>query len=341
MTDQPVVEKEERVTEMTLHTGTEPSFKGMHEASRMDIIRALNWYALNKTRDDSISWFIKKFPDVSKDAIDIVGNAGFLIRMADRGMPYDDAIANYVMKRYHEAVQFTNDLKNTPKVEKHKVEKSEIVRDDVLDSYIEQVDLSTDQVIITGKGEVPVFGDMTTSQRKLVVSYIKSRIEEIVEDSKHEESGYSGIRQTNALVKILTSILTVIDKTVPIKQRKPRAKKPVSPDRLLRKFKSVKLADGVKLAKLIGAKGALVYDEARRKIVFFEGTSEGLSVKGASIINVSNSSMSKNLRNPEEQLKEIKGHPFRTTQKLITDINSKAQEPRTRGNENWTILAIF
>lgn len=345
VSDQSTVDVEANVkrgTEMSIHIGSEPSFKGKLDVSNYEIGRALSWYSLNKEREDSCNWFIRKFPDVSKDAINIIGNAGFLVRMVDRGLPYDETVSGHIMARYKEALDFTNNQKEKPK-EKTKEKDTVVipVRDTVLDGYLEMVDTATDAVIKTGKGIDVAFGDMTATQRKAVVAYVKDRIKEVESEMDEEECGYKGIREMNALVKTLNNILVTIDKTVPTKQRKVRAKKPVMPEKLVRKFKDVKLADGIKLTKMIGAKGALVFDEARRKIMFFEGTAEGLSIKGASIINIASTSMSKTLRNPDEQLPTLVGQPFRTTQKLVSDIKSVSKAPRPRGNENWTILAIF
>ena len=337
--------KEETVSRadehMEKHVGTEPNFRSKLEVSNLDLIKALNWYSANKTLDDSASYFIKKFPDVSKDAANVIGNAGFLVRMADRGLPYDEKTAAHIMSRYNEAIAYTKRSKAQEKTAEKKAAAILGIcmgRDETLDTIIGDINGCIDEIITTGKSSLPVIvGVVKTNQRKVIIKFCQDNIKRIEAEKEEEDSGYT-TRHANALVKLLAGVLTVLDKDVPARAVRP--KKAYTPDRLMKSFKAT-FAEGVKKNKLIGAKAALVYDSQHRHIMLIDGTSEGLSVKGASIINIATSSVRKTLRKPDEFLPTVTGQTYRNVMNLIKHIKSTEQAPRPRATETWSILAIW
>jgi hypothetical protein len=328
----------QRTNAMDLHLGFEPKFKGVLEVSKSDMMRSLNWYLANKTRDDSVMWFIKKFPDVTKAASDIIGNAGFLVRMTDRGLPFDQAISDHIQSRYVAALKVVSVVKEERKAAAvNKV----VARDTVLDGFMESIDYAIDDVLTTGTVKVPTFNGLKPVHKRAILKFVKSKIAEYESDETFDESAYRNKREVNALIRLMSGIATALDKTtVAKKPRKVKPKKAVLPEKVVLKFKA-KVSDGVKLTKLVGAKGALVFDEQRRRIMFFEGTTDGLSVKGTTLINVASTSVAKTLRKPEEQLPQIKGLAFRAAQKAINEIKGVALTPKARGKESWLILAIY
>jgi hypothetical protein len=302
---------------------------------------ALNWYSLNKTRDDSASWFIKRFPDVSKEAIHVISNMGYVVRMIDRGMPTDSALNARIEKRYNEALRYT---KNIPKV----VEKEKPVdvvcgisvnRDEMLDNIIGDINCAMDDIITTGKADVPKIIDvLKTSQRKQIIEFCKKALKSIENEMTQDECGYS-IREGNALIKMLTTMLGGLDASSPAK--KARKAKAYTPEKLMKGF-TAKFEEGIKPVKLIGAKAALVYDTERRLLSLFEGAGDsGLSVKTTSITGYAATSVRKTLRKPDEVLPTLKGLTYRNTMLLLKAIRATEQSVIPRLTANHTILAIW
>lgn len=130
--------------------------------------------------------------------------------------------------------------------------------------------------------------------------------------------------------------------------KKPRAKKIVPADKLVAKVK-FKMTDdklgvtSVPAVGLIGAQSAIVYNAKTRKIgMYIAKTSEGLSVKGTSIINFTEKSMQKTLRKPAEQLKDMKlQNTQRRVETWISAIKATDTVLNGRLNADIMILKVF
>jgi DNA-directed RNA polymerase beta' subunit len=127
--------------------------------------------------------------------------------------------------------------------------------------------------------------------------------------------------------------------------KKPRAKKVKPAEELVKKIK-FKMTDdklgvtSVPAAGVIGAQAAIVYNAKTRKIgMYIAKTSEGLSVKGTSIIDFTEKSVQKTLRKPAEQLKDFK---LQNTQRRVESWLSaiKATDTMLNGRMNADIMIL-
>jgi len=130
--------------------------------------------------------------------------------------------------------------------------------------------------------------------------------------------------------------------------KKPRAKKVKPAEELVKKIK-FKMTDdklgvtSVPAAGLIGAQAAIVYNAKTRKMgMYVAKTSDGLNVKGTSIINFTDKSVQKTLRKPADQLKDFK---LQNTQRRVETWLSaiKATDTMLNGrmNQDIMILKVF
>jgi len=130
--------------------------------------------------------------------------------------------------------------------------------------------------------------------------------------------------------------------------KKPRAKKVKPAEELVKKIK-FKMTDdklgvtSVPATGVIGAQAAIVYNAKTRKIgMYIAKTSEGLSVKGTSIIDFTEKSVQKTLRKPADQLKDFK---LQNTQRRVETWLSaiKATDTMLNGrmNQDIMILKVF
>jgi hypothetical protein len=127
--------------------------------------------------------------------------------------------------------------------------------------------------------------------------------------------------------------------------KKPRSTKIKPAEELVKKIK-VKLTDdklgitSVPAAGLIGAQAAIVYNSKTRKLgVYIAKTSDGLGVKGSSLVNFTDKSVQKTLRKPAEQLKDLK---LQNTQRRVeTWIGTiKATDTLLNGRMNADIMIL-
>jgi hypothetical protein len=169
--------------------------------------------------------------------------------------------------------------------------------------------------------------------------------EQLSEAYKHNSR-----RNVKKLIDFYESIVSACDQIAAEAKvlKKPRAKKVKPAEDLVKKLK-FKLSDdklsitSVPAAGIIGAQAAVVYNTKSRKIgLYIARTSEGLNVKGASIINFTDKSYQKTLRKPDVQLKEFKEQ---NTQKRVETWFGKIKATETilngRVNAELILLKVF
>ena len=165
--------------------------------------------------------------------------------------------------------------------------------------------------------------------------------------------GYSHLNknQLKQCVKFCETVINDCNSYVQLKkvERKPRAKKAVSPEKLTRKFKFLKEFDELKLksdpvVKLVGASEAWLYDTAKRKLIHVMADSHigTFTVKGSAIVGFDAlTTVQKTLRKPAEQLKLVMSGSKPAMRKEFTALKDTETKYNGRGNENLIILKAW
>jgi hypothetical protein len=165
--------------------------------------------------------------------------------------------------------------------------------------------------------------------------------------------GYSHLtkNQIKQCVKFIEQVIADCGNYVQIKkvERKPRAKKTVSSEKLSAKFKYMKDFAELKLtsvapAHLVGAGEAWLYDTKKRKLIHvMADTHMGtFSIKGSAIVGFDTvQTVQKTLRRPADQLKELLTGGKPAARKVFKDIKSTETKYNGRGNENLIILKAW
>jgi hypothetical protein len=165
--------------------------------------------------------------------------------------------------------------------------------------------------------------------------------------------GYSHLSkaQLKQCVKFCETVIGDCSSYISIKkvERKPRAKKAVSPERQSRGFKYLKEFTELDLksenpAKLVGASEAWLYDTAKRKLIHVMADAHlgTFTVKGSAIIAFDAlTTVQKTLRKPEEQLKAVMAGGKPAMRKSFGDIKATETKFTGRGNENLVILKAW
>ena len=162
--------------------------------------------------------------------------------------------------------------------------------------------------------------------------------------------GYSHLskNQLKQCVKFCETVINDCVSYVQLKkvERKPRAKKAVSPEKLTRKFKFLREFDELKLksepvTKLVNASEAWLYDTAKRKLIHVMADSHigTFTVKGSAIIGFdAQTTVQKTLRKPAEQIKSVTGGGKPAARKAFGEIKATETKFNGRGNDNLIIL---
>ena len=162
--------------------------------------------------------------------------------------------------------------------------------------------------------------------------------------------GYSHLskNQLKQCVKFCETVINDCNSYVQLKkvERKPRAKKAVSPEKLTRKFKFLKEFDelGLKsepVTRLVNASEAWLYDTAKRKLIHVMADSHigTFTVKGSAIAGFDTlATVQKTLRKPAEQLNAVIGGGKPAARRAFGEIKATETKYNGRGNENLIIL---
>ena len=163
-----------------------------------------------------------------------------------------------------------------------------------------------------------------------------------------EGYGHLNKNQIKQCIKFIEQVIADCGNYVQIKkvERKPRAKKAASPEKLSRKFKFLREFEelGLKsepVTKLVGASEAWLYDTKKRKLIHVMsdvhlGT---FSVKGSAIVGFDTmQTVQKTLRKPAEQIKAVTGGGKPAARKAFGEIKATETKFNGRGNDNLIIL---
>ena len=130
--------------------------------------------------------------------------------------------------------------------------------------------------------------------------------------------------------------------------RKPRAKKSPSKEKLVSRLKFKTHDDRYKLVSIKPEEAAAalelwVFNTKTRKLgVYVASDTAALSVKGTTIINFNeNKSVAKTLRKPEEQLKDANKLPKTKMRNLFNDVNSIETKMNGRINADVILLKAY
>ena len=185
----------------------------------------------------------------------------------------------------------------------------------------------------------------------------KRRQEEFEEVAKGKDDqlveGYKYLTkiQLRNVLKFCETVINDCGAYVQIKkvERKPRAKKAVSPEKQASKFKFMAEFAELKLkslapSQLIEKSEAWLYDTKKRKLIHIvaDEYSKTFTVKNNSIIGFSTvETMQKTLRKPAEQLKGITAVGKPAARKFYKDIKATEVAFNGRGTENLIILRVW
>ena len=181
-----------------------------------------------------------------------------------------------------------------------------------------------------------------------------AEFEEVLEGTDADlAEAYSHLNknQIKQCVKFIEQVIADCGNYVQIKkvERKPRAKKAVSPEKLSAKFKYLKDFAELRLtsiapAQLVEASEAWLYDTKKRKLIHVMADSHlgTFSVKGSAVVGFDvTQTVQKTLRKPAEQLKELLAGGKPAARKTFKDIRSTETKFNGRGNENLIILKAW
>lgn len=361
------------------YTGLEPEWRVQPEpeARAGALISAFTWYNYHYDKKTAkelvIDWLSRN--DRSKDAKDFArvpesvlqNQIGWLCRMSTMGLmlsdhellTVDDAISRHL--RTVRAIREITDKKEEALAAKPTIQ--DRLREKMTEAAGE-IDGMYDDMILAGARMSADFKPITILRGMNVAPQLvgeiaqqwKSRLEELEEVMLGKDpqlvEGYAqfGKLQIKNLAKFAEQVIADCGSYVQIKkvERKPRKKKPVSPERLTQKFKylsefaELKL-QSVPVINLVDSQEAWMYDTKKRKLIYVvaDPHAGSFTVKNNSLIGIdSTNSIQKTLRRPAEQIKALLQGGVAQHRKYFKDIKATEVKFNGRGNENLILLKV-
>jgi hypothetical protein len=334
------------------------------------IIRAMNWYSAEKLKSDARSYIreyvkknlpsdLKTFDDIKDN--DIRSTYGWIARLITHGAKLREF---HLIDFNRYLTEILNSVESNPKkvipvvVVTNKVS----IQDAILakaSEYIGELEGQFDEVIKV-KQDFSLYNSLKGNQipkpyMPMVRDWVEKKANHFTEAYSGTDAqlveGYSNLTkvQFRNTVKMLNAWLEDCDKYSEFKKanRKIRVSKPKAPGIQVKNLKYKKADDELKLTSvsptdIVGAQQVWLFNTKNRKLVCYKTDSAtGIQVKGTSLQNYQpDICAQKTLRKPADTIKELMSASKVQLRKFMDSINSKAQSPNGRLNEEMIILKV-
>lgn len=366
----------------TKYTGNEPEWRIQPESESRQgaIIGAFTWYNYHYGKKEAkecvIDWLVRH--DRPKDAklfarvpeSTVRNQTGWLCRMNTMGLvllEHEEVRLDNTISEHLETVRAVKEVVAT-------AEEAVVVKPNIQDRLREKMSeaageiegMYDDMILVLQSGgkmnadfkPMAVIRGMNVAPQMVgeIADSWKRRLDELEEVAKGKDAqlveGYSnfGKIQLRSLIKFCETVISDCGSYVQIKkvERKPRAKKPVSKEKLTQKFKYLEEFGELKLksepvTKLVDASEAWFYDTKKRKLIHVVADTHvgSFTVKGTALIGFDPAnSLQKTLRKPAEQIKALLAGGLPQMRKFFKDIKATETKFNGRGNENIILLKV-
>lgn len=324
-----------------IHPG-EPSFVGNLMPTKVDFIRALNFYSMHATDDLVREWARCWIRDQNLKVnlrgrtTGEIGTYAAFHRMKERGLEMDDELTDRINRAFialHK--ESVPEEKPVKPVKKAPVGPQPIECLGKLDDYLDGIITGT---ISTGR--IPNFCDSKKDVGIIheAVTQRQARMEE-ERDYYHKEV-YRILKSTYA--SILKSLGGVAEK-IATERSKTSAKRTKAPAVVAKSVKYQRKYlhfESYPPERLVGARKAYVFDTKARKLTVYHATDAGFTFSGTTLKNVdAGKTMEKTVRNPEQLFVGLQPN-MSSLNKLYGLIKAKERPTNGRFNENMIILCL-
>jgi len=359
------------------YIGPEPKFDPEAVSTTWDLAKAFGWYNHFYDKKDARDFIAQYLEVAGKQQVaktlrrvnerHVKPTYGWLARCISRGSVVDnDTLAKLQAEidRLVALVQPEVSVELTLAPVSSRPNVQEIMRERTLQVGGELEGL-WDEYLKNGAGKEGIKAIDLLSQRNILPQHVhmlvsawQSKLDEYNEvaagkdEQLNEAYDRFGKIQLRNIVSAIETVISDLNAYIGMKKsgKKPRAKKPVPVEKVVRKLKYLKTFKLEKLeltsispTKLHGCSEAWVYDTKKRKLHHYvaDEYTKSIGVKGNTILGFcTKESQIKTLRKPEEQIKQIMGSKP-AARKFFDSIKAVSTAPNGRFNANMIILRAF
>lgn len=332
----------------TKYLGLEPEFETPLKENDIRLHHAYNWYNHFYDVKEAKQWAVEYFAPFDKELSKTLSRVpeanfsttvGWLARIQTRGYSIPQRSKSWFNTKIEEMKKYAPPIKRKTESQ----EQVKCFKSNPWETIIEDFELELDKFYTNSyKSDFSPYeylskNDVKKTYAQSVAEYFRPLLEEIkliLRKDKELVEAYKSLTkiQITNYQKFVYSLVDDCDKWAANKTKKTVSRKPrkKSTEQILKNFKYLKDISELKVvaidpASIIGASGLVAYNHKYRRLVIFNAIEgQKLSIKGTSLIGFDeNTSQSKTLRKPAEQLKYfISGTPA-YIKKTFNDIKTK------------------
>lgn len=362
---------------VSLNTGMKkPDYKSIKSDSKtfiQDFRYAMHYvhyeYTAKKLREETVKLAKKRgFPSKNLEQHDnyffqVLGKPCVILNL---GGEVPDEWATYVESEIKKLDEEGKKIKKEKDKQRNETESKDVVsiqdriRFQAQTAASEIDEIIDDFISNPAKFKVPsdIYGKMVSldvkgAQARYIKAFYSFSKEEIALalDSDDEDIKEAYSTYTKSQLKKIHSLYIEVEKACDMlvdKSKVKRVKKKTVPlDKQVSNLKFQKEDKDIGLVSInpvdiIGALELWAFNTKTRKLArYLSADSNGLAVKGTTIVNYSDASIEKTLRKPKEQLSEFKGLTKRSQQKFLDSIKTVDTKLRGRIQETHILLKVF
>ena len=322
----------------------------------------LTYYSQAHTKEEKKKWFLEyydspssvktgKLQQISALPDSMFVTAGTLARIYLRGLKTDEILSNLAQFEIQFEAEGKKVSAKNETEEDRKARLKEATAKREIQLQIGEIDHQIDEFILNNYNSSfdPMKWMRGNKVSPATMEKIRSRVlklrDEIVGSETDPElaEGYSHItkRKKRDFVLFLEEIAACkVEKGNTT--RKPRKVKAKSPEKLVKRLKYLKEFKDLKIqsidpTEIIGATSLWVYNVKYRTLTNYKSES-GLSVKGCTLLNISDDSVGKKVRKPEGIIGQISTMGKVPLKKVLDDLTTTEIQPTGRINKDTIIL---
>lgn len=362
----------------TKYTGPEPEWRIQPTEERISkLTEAFTWYNYHygkkEVKELIIDWLTRR--DRTKEAKEfarvpegtIRNVTGWLCRMNTMGLELNEKETLQLEEMIQGHLAHVRTIKEIVKTAELPESIKPNIQDRLRDKMIEaagEIESMYDDMILAGAKmsadykPITVLRGMNVAPQMVgeIITDWRRRLAELEEVAAGKDAqlveGYShfGKLQIRNLVKFAEQVISDCGSYVQIKkvERKPRKKKPVSPEKLTARFRYLKEFDELKLksvpvTELVNAQEAWLYETKKRKLIHVVADSHtgSFTVKGTTLIGFdTTNSVQKTLRKPQEQVRGLMSGGAPAARKFFKEIKATETKFNGRGTEHMILLRV-
>ena len=329
----------------------EPSYSKEDAATQFEIINALNWYRQNKEDKDAA-----KYLNVDIRYAKCHTTLAFMTRMKAKGFKFDTNTQKWMSQELVNLKERINSKAHTPDLDENGnvIENVVNIQERIANKtnvYIGELEGVIDDYGLTEKDfnatEWLQKNDIKPAHANGIVDHFERRLEIFIEETTKHKEYYQGLskKQIKSIRSVMESIITAAKLLGSIKKtRKSRKPKVLSAEKVVKNLKYLANSSeynvkSITPESIIGAEYLWVFNVKSRKLgIYVAKNLDGLSIKGSSVLNYSEASISKTVRKPEKVLIDVLNGGKIVLRKLMDSINSKPVELNGRINKDTILL---